>query len=55
MLHLFPHSWSLIALDQLGLEDMWLSVINFYIQPRKAAIFPGETKPDRGGQHIIAR
>jgi hypothetical protein len=27
---------------QLGLEDMWLSVLNFYMGPRKIAMFPAQ-------------
>ena len=50
-----PAAWTLYFLFQLGLEDMWLSVLNFFMGPRKLVYYPGQTKVDRGGHFFVVR
>ena len=40
---------------QIGMEEVWMAALNFYMMPRKVHMFPSQSQPDLGGQFFIIR
>ena len=44
-----------VNLWQIGLEEVWLAVVNFYVHPMKMTVYPAQTRAATGGHFFVVR